>query len=1308
MTEGKSYKHEVFLSFTGADREYKTAIREHLEGFFKQNSDLEECVYDSDLYCNGRFREDYIKALDQSRVYLLILSDNLNNDPNQSGYGFLTEVRKEVSLALDLEARGELNIVVLCMSEFFKFRNSFHDYNDTMGWFFYSHTRGYSQINATFNEDKTLSSATLDALLNGCKRFVLSRKAGTPVPSQAPKIDIADIKFVNETEIVGRGDEVQRAIDAFGRGSQVVVLTGLGGIGKTTLAKEIARKCDELNYLRCPQIVHIQELGGANSGLNALASSVKYDDDFLRALIDGRASESEKAELKIASLSKLPETILLVIDNYNKIRERDVRELLSRLKCRILITTRARIRENAGVEIIPVERLSKGAAYDMFCDVAGKRVDDDGFERLYDKVGGHTITLCIMAKLICVHKMELDELISETSDLEAFNGEVVFEHNEFGDPDTVMGHLKRLFDISSFGEGCKRVLRSLSVLSSGTIRVNTLKQILGLANRNEIEELCSNGWIELQTKQVSGEEIEYIYIHPVVARLMAELLNPDEENVSEMIDYMLDKASSGRTNITYGEAVILDEMLYYACYTIAEQTGKLVKPLWDEFVLINHYLKDGISTRDKALALSAKLDEQSDRDGVIAYGDMAIIEQYPTKTEYLEKYIESLDKNARDYKFVLRSLSIMLPYVVHDTKHREILKKAIIKAIDSAIYLGDDIAMFDLLKDSLVILDDKEIRKKFIDYIKARKRRPDAEIGAIAYMELCIIGECLINPTANEMTKGLSSFYSKIAEHPFLFSIAMWLRHPVSFVKMIKARKTLAEKTDEDDPFARVYSKIENFSVAMLDESKLKVSDFIEAVVELHKISLEAGNTLASARQVVAGAIGTLYLLPQWLVKEETKRIVDNVDMENLSTEDISSLQVAIEINAMFRDPLALEQGREEIKALERIRPMGHVDLYDAWTAHADVCATLGQSGEALSYYLKTYNLMVRRAEDSSRLKDLAFRMLGISYNREGQLRLGSKQGPLTIKDLELLFKRVYDSELSTDEDKISAVSRYASRLVEKIGDFSAGAIEEPLGKALDAFEQQVARMRELSMSAQNLLLTSLDGVLWAVTRSRAIDKEEKGQRLLGYIKAFLGSGSLIKRRARAYVAYREFHLSYYYLKPDCYTLAKKAIAVCLKKGYADLAVSSLYIISYNYSLKTMEDFVDKLVKSKKLKKELLIEAYLTMKYYIAPRVKVEGEERTSGVWTSERFYDLYKQKAGIITTKDLSKRGKRVKIKSTDKFIEKFVLSAISKVRGDLVDRGTFFSESTKKEFYKSVEKKVDQILNSKGTIAGTDETNA
>ena len=90
----KEYLYDVFLSFTGLDRSLKASIRKYLES---QGLDC----YDSDEINTGDFRDHYCEGIDKSRVYLLVLTDSLYNDPAKTGKGFISEVRKEVNLALE-------------------------------------------------------------------------------------------------------------------------------------------------------------------------------------------------------------------------------------------------------------------------------------------------------------------------------------------------------------------------------------------------------------------------------------------------------------------------------------------------------------------------------------------------------------------------------------------------------------------------------------------------------------------------------------------------------------------------------------------------------------------------------------------------------------------------------------------------------------------------------------------------------------------------------------------------------------------------------------------------------------------------------------------------------------------------------------------------------------------------------------------------------------------------------------------------------------------------------------------------------
>ena len=837
----------------------------------------------------------------------------------------------------------------------------------------------------------------------------------------------------------------------------------------------------------------------------------------------------------------------------------------------------------------------------------------------------------------------------------------------------VLGHLKRLFNINDFDEGCKRVLRSLSLLSSGTIKTSTLREVLGLKNRNEIEELSSKGWIEIQHKQIGEEQIEYIYIHPVISRLMAQLLDPNEENVVEMIDYITDEAKRSRMSLTFSDAVVLEEMLFYACYIIASGSGALVKCLWEEFVLINHQLRDAQSTRKKTIELASRLHEQSERDSVLAYGDMSVIEQYPTRTEYLKKYLDTLDKNARDYKFVLRSLSIMLPYIINDSRHTALVNEAISKALDSAIYRKDDIAIFGLYSDTLALSLDKSIMKRIVDYVRVRKKDEDAELGALLYIELTQKSLKFFNP--KDLTTELSRLYADIAESPILSGIKRVLRHPITFMGLIRTQRALTKNADTD-PFARAYSKIEAFAEAMIEEGKLKVNEYIEAMIEMHRVTMEAGNTLASARQVVTSAIGSLSLFPEWMVREEAQRVVEEVDVQRLSIGDISRLQVAVEINAMFNDKLAISQSREILKALESIRPEGHVDLYDAMIRHAGVCSTLGCGEEALTFYLKTYNLMASRAEDSSKLRDVALRMLGLSSGAER----------LTLKDLETLLNRVFNDVESTLEDKFSSLVRYAQRVADKLRTFK-GDKEPYLDKISKLLDDATGKIRVYPLSVQNILLNGIATLCCKYTKLFP-KAHPRYAELVGFLKRFAKSRNAgVRKRARASVSSAEFYNSYYHVSPDSFELARASLKTSLKtKRGLNEATNNLWIVMHERSVKTLKDFVLKMVKSPSVQRKILTRARICERWHFAP-----GEEED---WTDESFYQYFR-KCAKFNPNLVFKRGKRVRSKSVDKYIKKVCSYAIAVMDNSLSSTEMYWiKKKTVRETNKSIRREVAQEL--------------
>ncbi|MBE6553189.1 MAG: hypothetical protein E7666_02490 [Ruminococcaceae bacterium] len=1137
----KDYLYDVFLSFTGADRELKNSIRVRLE-------EMGLRCYDSDLYCKGHFRDDFCEALDESRVYLMILSDHLRNNPTVSGVGTLTEVRRECSLACELEARNELNIVILCLSDFFAFDQPFHDYHDTVGWFFYTHTRGFSQVRGVVNADGGLSEKTLEEVCSRCGSFVEKRLAGTPEISQAPRLEITTEKLLERDVFKGRECEIETVLAAFAAGKRAVVLSGLGGIGKTVLAGEIARRCEELGFLHCPQTVHIRELGGGESGLGALVSSVSYEKSVYDSLAS--LSERDKYERKLAVLAALPETVLLIVDNYNALSERALAEILSKLKCRLLITTRARLdRVSESVAVIPIGCLPREQAHEMFCEISAASVDVASFEPLYTLVGGHTITLCIMARMMALHRLSFRELMDSLGELESFDAKVDFRHNEYGDADTVLGHLKKLFDISGFDEGCCRILRSMSLLGNGTVPLDDLMRILGLRNRNEILTLTASGWVELQKKQCDGEIREYLYLHPILSRLVASLLVPTEENTAEMIEYLASSAESLRTRMTYADASDLEDALYYACYVLAGGSRQLSHVLWNRFVEINHLLGSVERTAEKVTALAERIDNDSERSLIAAHADMIVLEQYPTRTDILDKYLGTLESNARDYKWVMRSLSVTLGHIMGIEKYRPFLLRALDKAMDAAIAQKDDAVMLDLCTYYMHASENaKTMYRRAKAYLRMR-RREGAANGALLYLEVVLSASSMLSvKNANDYYQKTKNLVSDINEDRYGSIFRSQIFHPILAMRAARF-SSLAEQLPDNDPMALSLRLIFGEADRYVTDGQLSAESVIEAAVRLYQARLENQTTLTSAGQAVSGVLQVLRLFPEATVRKSAGELVEHVDMNAISVQSLSNLQVAVLINNQFRNREAIDQARDVVRVLRRLRPEGHHDILAAMIAYGDTCANFGADRAALTAYAEVYEKMKTVGVDSTTYIQLAEKLLGLpavaSYSTSA---IGS------------LLEVALTGKVDTTVEYYSVYWNYARRLLEKMAKKEI-LYDDPAFEPLwGALKKGGEKRNAMSFVAQSTVIRILDD-----STSRLVNQGqfELADALRDFLKPFLRSRRAnVRKLAEVYDRFIRFYISYHRRDDDLVARGKAVVHTAIRRRtLQSMATTTLWLM---------------------------------------------------------------------------------------------------------------------------------------------------
>jgi len=198
---------------------------------------------------------------------------------------------------------------------------------------------------------------------------------------------------IPEEPFVGRGAELQKIRRMFSEGCRTVFLSGMGGIGKSALARAYGRVyAGEYDRILLWNYDKSLEQIFADDGQLAI-SNLAYSRNRYRSR---RQYAREKYE-KLAGLAGA-ERLLIILDNYNR-KEDPWFALLEEISCDLLITTRlngASLSEE-GYAFLPVERLvSEEDWRDFYRLSTGKEPEGQEWEKLVayrDSVEGHTLKM---------------------------------------------------------------------------------------------------------------------------------------------------------------------------------------------------------------------------------------------------------------------------------------------------------------------------------------------------------------------------------------------------------------------------------------------------------------------------------------------------------------------------------------------------------------------------------------------------------------------------------------------------------------------------------------------------------------------------------------------------------------------------------------------------------------------------------------------------------------------------------------------------------------------------------------------------
>lgn len=336
--------------------------------------------------------------------------------------------------------------------------------------------------------------------------------------------------FSKKPYFIGR-ESILSEMEEHLRDSHIVVLSGVGGIGKSYLSEEYAGRhkgdydlLQQIKFSADNQVKSFQELIMHLSfdGLNEreLPDSVRYkmrlkllknSQAKTLLLLDSMDTPWDRAEGK-AGIDKLAEFVRNAGNDGP----------------RMIITTRLTEEFNA-FPVIRVSPMTEEEQLSLFSYHLGGPVaqrEKTAVEELFRRIGGHTLLIELSARSVRAGGLKISEVLDCLSgNTDIYQPDIVFQKD--GQQQTTISSYVRdiLFRINLPKEE-EDVLRQLALLPAEGVSKRLVVQ--KLCSMRYVDALEKKGWIEARSavREEDGEEVQIILLHPVIQEVVRQTLRP--------------------------------------------------------------------------------------------------------------------------------------------------------------------------------------------------------------------------------------------------------------------------------------------------------------------------------------------------------------------------------------------------------------------------------------------------------------------------------------------------------------------------------------------------------------------------------------------------------------------------------------------------------------------------------------------------------------------------------------------------------------------------------------------------------------
>ncbi len=318
----------------------------------------------------------------------------------------------------------------------------------------------------------------------------------------------------------GRDDKMEEIHEKFFNGNHVVFLEGIGGIGKSELAKKYAVKHQHEyeNILFATYSTSLKDLICDSSAIlieNLVQAPGESENDFYQRKL---------RQLQILANNRT----LIIIDNFDVDSDPELEKFLEG-PYDVIFTTRIVHSGYPSINVTEIKDfdvMMKIFSSNLFSGNNDESVCKDDIPYLKDifkLVQYHTYAVELIAKQMASSFLTAREMLKLLKEGELKDSVTETVTGRRSDQKTAFQHIISLFDIGRLNESEQKIMMYLSLMGTEGVRAELLKEWAELSSYDTVNQLAKRSWVR---KEAGGK----YSLHPLVCEVVWNRLTPCVEN----------------------------------------------------------------------------------------------------------------------------------------------------------------------------------------------------------------------------------------------------------------------------------------------------------------------------------------------------------------------------------------------------------------------------------------------------------------------------------------------------------------------------------------------------------------------------------------------------------------------------------------------------------------------------------------------------------------------------------------------------------------------------------------------------------